>query len=93
MKFTLLAATAVTTLAAVAARAEEQYPTPITRPIYSSVPVQDVGGGGAWSKDTVVTGSGGYTQANGAEGMPAAPIAPRAPSAYVQHSPTTGSHS
>ncbi|WP_158743388.1 hypothetical protein [Acidisphaera sp. L21] len=95
MKYLLFAGTAALGFAAVGAHAQDgqnAYPTPITRPIYSSVPQLDVGGGGPWSKTMIVTGNGGYTTGGTAQGMPSEPNAPAAAPAFVQQGQVTGSH-
>ena len=85
MKAILVAAAALIVTAA-GVRAAEEYPTPVARPIMSSVPVLDVSGGGPWSTKTVVTGNGGYIASGAADHMPVALApAPAATSTLVQH--------
>ncbi len=89
MKVILLAAAASLGLAAFGAQAAEEYPTPIYRPMNSSIPTRDVGQGNYASHPggAVMMHNSGQTAATSIDGFPKfAPSAPAvATAAPVQH--------
>ncbi len=88
----ILFATAAVFVTVAGAHAGEEYPTPVSRPIVSSVPVHDVSGGGAWSAQTVVTGNGGYVASTGGESMPTYQAPAAARPALAQHGVAGATH-
>ena len=72
MKIALLATAALLGCATLGARAAEEYPTPIARPVTSSIPTGDVGSTGynAGTGLAVTMHNSGYTAATAIDGFP-----------------------